>query len=194
MKPFPIQLTATQRLSAAACSLVIGAVLLASFIYVPLCASLNRQRADLKALHVQVANARVMATQLAAEELALAETQQRRQTLQRRIGSGQSVARVLETLSQQAKMHRLELVATQPRADESKARNVSLGSGIVLTEIPLTIQLTGRYRNLGEFLAEVPQAPYAASIKSLTLVRPAIESPKVQADLILAIYLTPEAF
>lgn len=151
--------------------------------------ALAAQRSSLRELQVKIADANLFMERLPQEEAALADTQARQQALARRVGQGQSLVRILEQLGQQAKAHRLELVATQPRGEESRGQTVSFGPDVTLRELPLTVHVTGRYRQLGEFLGELPKAPYVAAVKMLRISRPSAESPKVKAELVLAVYL-----
>ena len=189
MEAIRVSLTAQQRLIAAVAGACAAALLAVRFLYIPLWGRLGEQHASLMALRVKIADARALMERLPAEEAALADATTRYQLLERRIGGEQSMARILEALGRQAKAHHLELATVQSRTEAHDERTVTLGQGMTLREVPLTLQLTGRYRQLGEFFSELPTAPYVAAIKRLRVTRPDAETPRLQADLTLAVYL-----
>ncbi len=186
-----LQLTVQHQLVLAIAGGLTGAVLVARFLYIPLWGQLAQQQAVLKSLRVKIADARFFMERLPIEEAALKDAEARRQALEHRIGHGQSLARILEQLGQQARAHHLELGSVQPRAGERDDHSVTLGPELTLREVPLTLEVTGRYRQIGEFLGELPEAPYVAAVKTLHMSRPAPESPKLKADIVLAVYVAP---
>ncbi len=162
--------------------------LLVQLVYRPLTARIGAQRMALRELRVKVADAQALAQQAPQHQAALERARVRYQALERRLGDGQGIARALETLSAQAKERRLEFVGVQPSAGEGEQPVVMVGPALRLRELPLTVQLTGRYRQLGEFLGELPQAPFLAVVRRLTLSRPRADTPKVLAELLLSVY------
>ncbi len=185
------QLTTQQKLALAIAGGLTGVMLVVRFLYIPLWGQLTQRQAALKSLHVKVADAHLFMERLPLEEAGLKDVQTRRQALEHRIGHGQSLARILEQLGQQAKARHLELVSIQPRTGEREDHTVTLGPELALREVPLTLQVTGRYRQIGEFLGELPKSSYVAAVKTLHMIRPIPESPKLKADIVLAVYLAP---
>ena len=141
---------------------------------------------------MKIADAQVLIEQLPTQEKALQLTRERYGTLENRIGAGQSVARILEMLSQQAKERRLELVAVQPRAQKSEQHMLSLGPEMTLRETPLSIQLTGRYRSLGEFLGALTHASFVASVQKVTVTKSETTSEQLRAEVLLTMYLSEQ--
>jgi Tfp pilus assembly protein PilO len=109
--------------------------------------------------------------------------------LRHQVGEGQSIARILETLSQQAKRHRLELVAVQPPIEEEEPRRVGVGAEMILRELPLSVHVTGRYRQIGEFLGALSHAPFLSSVRHVRMMKPQADRATIQADLALVVYL-----
>ena len=184
-----IQLAGRQKLLLGFAAGGLGLVLLIRFVDVPLIAGIRERRATLKALQVKSADAQALVVELPTQEQALERTREQFDVLERRVKTEESMARVLETLSQQAKDHRLELVAVQGRAQEGEQRVVSLSPELTLHEAPLTIQLTGRYRALGEFLAALAQMPFLASVQTLKVTRLEATGVQLHAEVVLAVYL-----
>ena len=166
-----------------------GALLLLRVVYLPLLAGIGHRYARLQEVRVKIADVRVLKEQQPTQQKALAQMKARQQTLQHQVGEGQSVARILETLSQQAKRHRLELVAVQPPAEEEAPRRVSVGPDMTLRELPLSVQLIGRYRQVGEFLGELYHAPFLSSVRQVMIAKPQADRAIIQADLALVVYL-----
>ena len=189
MKVVLPQLQPRQRILLGAVAACVLLLVLIRFLYLPALTRISAQRSTLHDLRVKIADAHVLVSQSASQHDALREAQKRWNVLERRIENGQSVARILEMLSQEAKQHRLELTAVKPRAEDVDQRILTLGPEMMLREVPLTIQLTGRYRPLGEFLAELPNAPFIASVRKLTMTKPQADSPMLQANFVLAVYL-----
>ena len=193
MKRQALQLDTRQKLLLGGTAALVALVLLVRFVYLPVVARIGERRASLTDLRVKTADAHLLASRLSDEERALTEAQAQHRALERRVGEGQSMARILETLGQQAKDRRLELVAVQPKEGESEPLTLRLGSALTLHEVPLRLQLTGRYRQIGEFLGELIHTPFISSIKELKTRKPEADSATLQADLVLAVYLNQEA-
>lgn len=190
MKRSEIHLETRQKLLLGGTAALVVLVLLVRYAYLPVVARIGEHRASLTDLRVKTADADLLASRLPNEERALTEAQTRYRALERRIGEGQSVARILETLGQQAKDRRLELVAVQPREeDQAASRTLTLGPALTLQEVPLRLQLTGRYRQIGEFLGRLPDVPFIGSVQELKVTKPDATSAQLRADLVLAVYL-----
>ena len=159
------------------------------YLYLPVIARIGAQRAQLQDLTVKVGDAQALAEALPKQEAALRESQSRYRALESRVGGEQSVARILDGLGKWAKDHRLEVVAVQPRANDAEPFLVLAGPGLLLRAVPLSLKLKGRYRQLGEFLGELPEAPFLATVRRLTVRQPQSDSAQLEADLVLAVYL-----
>ncbi len=183
---------ADRRIMLGAAGGVLLLILLIGLVYVPVCGGIGRRFFTLRDLQRRISEARIMVKELPQREAASRASEERYRTMADRVGRGQSIARILESLSAQAKAHHLEYGAIQPPADASDHQTFTLGSLLTVREVPLTLQLSGRYRQLGEFLAELPGAPYVASLKRVMITRPHSESLKLHADLVLAVYLAEE--
>ena len=194
MPPLKIRLEFRQQVFLGLTGALLVVILSLRFIYLPVLARINERRALLTDLRVKIADAQVLAGQLPGQEQALQLAREHYgDALESWIGKEQSVARILERLSAQAKDHRLELVAIQPRAEDHEPRVVILGPEVTLREVPLTLQLTGRYRQLGEFLGDLPTAPFLASIRELKMTKPQADRAELRTDLVLAVYLSEGA-
>ena len=194
MKLPTIHLEPRQQLLMGATTALVGLVLVVRYLYLPVVAQIGERRVSLTDLRIKTGDAHLLAARLSEEERALADAQVQSRSLERRAGGDQSVARILETLSQQAKDHRLELVAVQPREEEeSETRTLQLGPELTLQEIPLQLQLTGRYRQIGEFLGGLIHSPFISSVRELRMRKPEAGSATLQADLVLAVYLAKDA-
>jgi Tfp pilus assembly protein PilO len=162
--------------------------MLVRLVWLPVLGAVAEQRAMLHEVQVKMADAELVMARLSEEEEALAEVRERFNTFERWVGYGKSMARVLETLSQRARDHRLELVAIQPPV-QADAQTIELSPGLRLREVPVQLTLTGRYRNIGAFLGELAEAPFLTSVRLLKIVRPEGISLRLQADVVLGVYL-----
>ena len=190
---FNVKLEMRQKLLLGVTGGLVALMWLFRYLYLPAIASIEARRATLQDLKVKIADAQVLAAQLPDYQAALRDAQERYRVLESRLGAGQSVARVLEALSAEAKDHRLELAAVKPRTDERERRVFALSPEMLLTEVPLTLQLTGRYRQLGEFLGGLRDEPFVASVQELKITKPEAGHAQLQADLVLAVYLAERA-
>ncbi len=169
------------------------AVLVAGLL-VPVGLYVARQHAAWVRITRDLAQAQHLNEQLSVEQAKMTDATQRYQRVEQRIGGGQSMARILEALGGQAKAAHVELVAVQPRAaDTQHPRLVHLAPSVTLREVPVTVQLSGRYRQLGEFLGALPDAPFISSTRSLTVTRASGDSPSLRAQLELVVYLPESA-
>ncbi|MDP3768370.1 MAG: type 4a pilus biogenesis protein PilO [Dehalococcoidia bacterium] len=164
---------------------------LAALIVVAACPLLWRglahQHGQLSALQAQIAEAQRATAEQPDRARRLEEAKQRLTPLTRRVGQGQSMARVLETLNARAQAHRLQIVAVQPRAAAASAARAAAGS-LTLREAPLELQVSGRYRQIGEFLGSLAEAPFLAAVRTVTLSSPQ-ESPLLEGRISLVVYL-----
>ena len=180
-----------QTLLAAAGAVVVVLVAI-RVVYLPMWHRVGDRRATLQELRVKTDDARVMSEHLAQEQRALEESRQRAHAIEARLGSRQSMARILEALSLQAKAQQCELVVVQPKAGGDETHSVSLGGDIRVREALLNLKLTGRYAQIGEFLGWLPSAPFLGSVRSLAMSQPDTANPQLQAEVSLAVYLSEE--
>jgi Tfp pilus assembly protein PilO len=173
----------------AATGLLAVALVTARFLYLPAVNQIRQRQVALEELRVKMANVQHVQEELPRQEAAVRQATQRYRALQARLGEGQSVARILEELDGLAKSKRLQFLAKQSSAEDGQERRLTLGPEIALRETPLTVQLTGRYRQVAEFLGQLRQAPFVASVQQLSLTKIAGEGSRLQADLSLAVYL-----
>lgn len=162
-------------------------------VYLPLFARIRVQQTQLREWQAKAAVAAQLLSQRGTQETALKQAQQASRALESRIGRTPSLASFLERLGQRAKGARLELVAAQPKDAAASPRLIALGPQMQVREVPLTLQLTGRYRGLGEFLAALDREPVLFSIRHLTITKAQAEGAQVQADLLLHLYLPASA-
>ncbi len=182
------RLSAPYRIAIAATGALVLSVWLVRYLYLPVLARIGAQRATLHELTVKVADADVLAAALPVHQSALGEAESRYQALEKRV-TGQSLARILEELGRWAKNHKLEVVAVQPSPDAGSGAILQPGPRLRLRELPLTLKLRGRYRQVGEFLAKLPDAPFFGTVRQLHIRQPISESAQLEVEMVLAVYL-----
>jgi Tfp pilus assembly protein PilO len=187
-----LAITERQKMLAAATGLPVVMALLVWLLYLPLVSRIGAHREALKNLGEKIAEARRSAQLLESKEEAMRQARARYLALERRIGDGQSLARILESLHLLAAEDRLAVVAVQPKRVESEQRELTLGAGITLQEIPLTLELEGRYRQLVRFFEKLPQASLIASIHQLRVTGPKAGHAPLRAEVTLAVYLAKQ--
>ncbi len=161
-------------------------------LYLPAVRLLAGRRVALAAVRERIARGEASATEAPAEARRARELQDRYQQMLHRVESGGSMAHILEQISAQAKTHRLDLSMIQPRMELRDARAVRVGSDLTLREVPLTLRLTGRYQAIGAFLGGLPDAPYVAAVRQLTMQKPAAESHDLRAIVELAVFVAEQ--
>ena len=166
-----------------------GAVLLLLSAALPMASRIRERQAQLLQLQARLTEAQALVDRRAQEERALAQARADVEAVSQRIGPDQSVARALELLTQRAKAARLEAVAVQPRAGEHAERHVRLEPGLLLREIPLQLGLSGRYRQIAEFLGALTDLPLVTSIERLALAKVAAGGRDVSAEVVVDLYL-----
>lgn len=171
---------------------VAAAVLLLRFVYLPLWGQVSQRAAQLRDLQVKIADARIVSERLADQDGLLRKTRERYELVRNRIGDEQSVGRILEALNRQAVDQQLEVLAMQPGGDGRTPERLPLNSTLALREAPVLLRLQGRYRNLGEFLGQLSDAPFLASVRELEL-KPAASGSQLEARLVLSVYVTEDA-
>lgn len=161
----------------------------AGFLYAPLMSRIGQRSAALRTLARQIAEAEALMGGLEEQERALQQARTLYRYVEERAGQGPTLARVLEHLSAQARDHQLELTSVQPQSEAGEARAFSLGASLTLREVPVRLTLTGRFRQLGEFLEGLSQAPFFSSLHTLTLAKESRDGAPLQMELLLAVYL-----
>lgn len=185
----PIKLSTPQKVALRLVGSVVVIAGLVRFFYYPVLARMMQQRAKIQELRIKTAEARTLAAQRPAQEAEFQRVQERYRALEQHIGTGQSIARILEALSDDAKRHRLALTAVQPRMESRGPRLLRLGPETVLREVPLSLQLTGRYRQIAEFLGGLNEAPFVGVVRTVTMTKAQSEGLSLKADVELAVYL-----
>ena len=149
-----------------AAAIAAAAVLVVALAYPPLLRGLGQRHRRLAELTASITEARQAADQQLDRARQLERAQQQLAPWMHRIGGGQSMARVLDALNQQAQAHQLQVVAVQPRAAGTSEGKVSAGRA-TLRAMPLELQVSGRYRQIGEFLGGLAEAPFLAEVRAL---------------------------
>ena len=182
-------LSGRQKLLLGAAGAVVGLAVIVRGLLPPLMGRIASQRAALRELRANVEVASSLVRDMPSAQESMERTQERYRMVEERLGPGQSLARVLEALSQQAKRHRLELVAVQAPNDERTLPRIPLDPETRLREVPLDLTITGRYRPIGEFLGGLVQAPFLSSVRSLRLTKSETGGQELHAKLVLGVYL-----
>ncbi len=165
----------------------VALVWLVRIAYLPVLSRISAHRAALMDLTVKLADAQVLAGQLAGQEEVLQLTQQRYDALQRQIGGTLTVPRVLERLGTHVEAHHLALMAVHSHEDEVP-HLLPLGPALTLRTVPITLQVSGRYQAIGEWLGAIGRAPLCTSVQSLELTKPQAAQDALRADLVIAVY------
>ena len=166
-------------------------LLAARYLYLPALAGIHTQEVALRDLEVRRSDAQGLAEKLPGQAAALQQEQEQVERLKNRIESAESLAHVLEMLQRQAKNYDLELTAVQrpPSEEESASPATAFGSELAIREVPLTLQLVGRFRQLGEFLGKLLQVPFMVTVQELTVAKAETMRGRVRADVALSVYL-----
>ena len=176
-------------LLAAAAGVIAAAWLL---LWGPLYQASRRESARLAELNAMIEEAHQLTSQAAAHQAAFSEAQAAFQNVYSRIGGQQTVPRILEALGHQAKQHRLKLVAIQPDDDDTPDL-YAVDDRVTVRAVPIRLHLKGRYQQLGQFLGDLSAAPFLASVEGVSVSRPGLDSPELEADLMVSVYLTEGA-
>ena len=192
------RLTTRQKLVLAGTGASVVLILLIRFLYLPVLGTIGERRAILKDLRVKIADVEVLRAQQAAHEAALVEAEVRYRDLKSWISRGESMPRILEALSRQARDDQVELVVLQPPAAEGDAQEASvftlrLRPGLELRQVPLHLTLTGRFFQIGEFLGTLADMPFVVSVQSIRVTKPEISSAKLRVEVVLPVFLTDGA-
>ena len=164
-------------------------VLLVRWVYLPVIGQIRERRVAVQDLRVKIADAKELLPKLPAQEAAFQQAKQRFETLQIRLGNAQALANILDTLRTQAERLHLEFSATQLPYEEEAQGVIRLGAGLALREVPVTLTLIGRYRNLGELLGSLAEAPVVGAIDTLSVGSKPEFQPRLEANVSLKMWL-----
>lgn len=168
-----------------------GAALAVLAVLLPLRGAIAARRTAIAELRERIAATESAAARQPAQQARLRELEAQYQEMVGRADQ-RSIAHVLEGLSAQAKAGRLELATIQPRTDVQSPRTVAVSPDLVLREFPVTLQLTGQYQQIGEFIGGLHSAPLLASVRRLAITK-TDDGRQLRATLDLAIFLTERA-
>ena len=117
------------------------------------------------------------------------ETQVRAVEADTRLASTRVLADALQALSGLAATHHLSLVVQQPPTTRADIR-WRLAQVRMFQETPLALELTGRYRNIGEFLGSLSAIPFLNTVRRL-VVDPAAAEPAgtLRATIDLSVFI-----
>lgn len=158
----------------------------------PLARAVRTQAGRLTDLKAMTAEAHVLTSQTAAHQASYAAALADYQRAMQRVAPDVSLARVLEALGAQAKLHRLDLSSIQPE-DPDPPQRYAVDSRLTLRAVPIRVHVRGRYQQVGQFLEALAGAPYLAAVREMTLSRPAGDSRQLEADIVVSVYLAEEA-
>lgn len=168
---------------------ILAGALLARFVYLPLTWQIRDRRAMVEVLRLKLADAQVAIARLPQSTAERQRLEAQYRALTGRMTRGESLVRILERLSQQAKAHRVGMAVVKSHADDAASRMLTLGSMVTLHETPLALQLTGRYRPIAEFLGGLAEAPLLSTVRTVTITKPDAANATVRADVTLAVYV-----
>ncbi|GEM_PF-6907075 len=171
-----------------AAAIVAGAALAAVLVYPPLWRGIANSRQRLADLHSNITEAQGFTAEESARARRLERAKQQLAPLARRVGHGQSMARVLETLNARAQAHQLQVVAVQPRA---VAAHTAAGR-LALREVPLELRVSGQYRQIGEFLGALTEAPFLADVREVSLSSPG-DAETLEARIAIVVYMEEQS-
>ena len=110
----------------------------------------------------------------------LAQTQSRLSELELRLPGASDMNRVMSSLSRSAKAWRLQLAMIKPQAPTA---------GLLYEEQRLTLQLTGRFEDLGGFARELSALPWRWALHSFSLVP--FQNDMLRMDMVLISLRSP---
>jgi len=172
--------------------LLVVLVGLVRFVYLPVIGQIREGASALHDLRVKIADAKGLLPKVPAQEVAFQQAKAQAQALQVRLGNGQALARILDALQARAQDLNLEFSATQSPPEGEPGNVMSLGPGFALHAVPLELIVSGRYRNLGEFLGTLHDAPFIAAVQRLSVRSLPEHHPQLEACINLAVYLARE--
>jgi Tfp pilus assembly protein PilO len=160
-------------------------------LLLPVVERIGMQRDAARQLRRSIEEAQMVSLELAARRDAFRRATDRMAEIESRIGKGQALARVLDTLRSQATRCHVMMSATQlaENQDQTLAPPIPLAAELRLQEVPVSVTLAGRYRQLGEFLAALTDAPFLSEVRSLTIKRKADRGSQLEAQMELVVYL-----
>ena len=112
----------------------------------------------------------------------LAQTQSRLSELELRLPGASNMNQVMSSLSRSAKAWRLQLAMIKPQAPTA---------GVLYEEQRLTLQLTGRFEDLGGFARELSALPWRWALHSFSLVP--FQNDLLRMDMVLISLRSPHA-
>lgn len=183
-----LRISAEQREELLLAAAVAGVLVAITALLVPAIGRLTRGRSALGEVRSRLAAAQAIVEARAAHADALARARATYEPWEIRLGADRSVARVLEELTERASQRRLQLVAIQPKAEETP-RVLSAGGGLTVREMPIQLRLTGRYQQLGEFLGALRGSRFLGAVRRVAVERHQEGGPVLTGDVELLVYL-----
>ncbi|MFH1857612.1 MAG: type 4a pilus biogenesis protein PilO [Candidatus Omnitrophota bacterium] len=171
-------------------SLTLFFLFLYGFWFRPNLRKVQEFRRELYALQVQISDVEALGevSQVKRE----AETLLHREKIFRgRLFKRNEIPRTLEQLRNTAEKHRLDLLALKPELRPDLAP-YDLTPALALDTLPVRLQVTGHYTNMGQFLGSLRNFPYLMSVEEVRMESLRAIYPKVEMRLVIMFYLEQE--
>lgn len=98
------------------------------------------------------------------------------------------ISQAISKLSQGGERYELKFLSIKPR-DIREAEIVCIGPGISCCKLLITMDIEGRYNNLGRYLEELENLPLITRVEHLEIHGKSDVLPNIKAVLILALYV-----
>lgn len=158
-------------------------------LYLPVMQRIQHRRAAIQDLHAKIVDTTHLLPHLPEHERAFHDHQERFAAFSAQFGTGDSLAGMLDILRDRALHQHLELTVTQSPQEPQAAGTLTLGPGLVLQPVPMTLRLVGRYRHLGEFLGALEELPFLVDVQRMTITQQAESGPHLEATVNLTLYV-----
>ncbi len=192
MIPMRLKLRSWQRYALVGSLVVVAALALTRFVYLPLWGKILQARDAAFTLKTKTSDAESVVPRINEQRERLASLKRTVDDAHNQVGSGGNLARMLEQLSLCAERAGLEMSLSQEAAAPLAEASQAIGSESNLLQVPVTLRLRGRYHLLGAFFAEIETAPFFAQVKSLSFARQDAESPELAAEVVLELMLSED--
>jgi Tfp pilus assembly protein PilO len=160
----------------------------ARMVYVPLWGNAAQNRAAAFDLQVKLSDAQSVTPLILEQERRLELSRLRVQELQSELGSGQNLARTLEQLDDCAVKAGVLMSLSQDAALPAPVDEV-----LSMQQVTVTVQVSGRYPQLGQFFNQLAQAPFVSRVRSLSVTRHEPSSSQLAATILLELLLSGDA-
>ena len=157
-------------------------------LFIPRVRKIGNVRKEIEILSIKARDARSLEKEIPDLEKEVISGRKEFSLFKEGVIEKMAISQAISKLSQAGERYELKFLSIKPR-DIREAEFVCIGPGISCCKLLITMDIEGRYNNLGKYLAELENLSLMARVEHLEIHGKSDVLPNIKAVLILALYV-----